>query len=223
MARALTARGRHRATPPAPRDDATRARILTAAAHEFAARGFAGARVQAIARAARVNVALLYYYFGNKQGVYAGVLDWLVSPIAGIVSEELRAPVPPEEALAGALAAHARLIGEHPELRQILLREMLESSGDRLAPVLARLAQGPLARLVRLIADGQRQGRFRSDLDPRLTAITLVAPNVYFHLAAPLVAHVLERAHGPPTAAEREAFVANSVRFALAALAPAAG
>ena len=49
-------------------------RILAAAAVEFAARGFAGARVDRIARRARVNKAMLYYHFHSKQGLYRTLL-----------------------------------------------------------------------------------------------------------------------------------------------------
>src|SRR5215831_2309840 len=49
-------------------------RILAAAAAEFAARGYAGARVDRIARRARVNKAMLYYHFGSKQTIYRTLL-----------------------------------------------------------------------------------------------------------------------------------------------------
>jgi len=48
------------------RPEETRASILEAATREFAQEGVAGARTDAIARAARVNKALLYYYFEDK-------------------------------------------------------------------------------------------------------------------------------------------------------------
>ena len=49
-------------------------RILAAAADEFAERGFAGARVDRIARRARVNKAMLYYHFRSKQELYRTLL-----------------------------------------------------------------------------------------------------------------------------------------------------
>ena len=52
----------------------TREKILVAALAEFSARGFAGARVDAIARRARVNKRMLYYCFGAKQDLYREIL-----------------------------------------------------------------------------------------------------------------------------------------------------
>ncbi len=52
----------------------TRERILSAALQEFAANGFAGARVDAIARRAAINKRMLYHYFGNKKHLFREVL-----------------------------------------------------------------------------------------------------------------------------------------------------
>jgi TetR/AcrR family transcriptional regulator len=49
-------------------------RILAAALKEFSSRGFAGARVDAIARRAAINKRMLYHYFGNKEGLFRAVL-----------------------------------------------------------------------------------------------------------------------------------------------------
>lgn len=59
----------------APRNpERSRARILAAALKEFAAKGFAGARVDAIARRANINKRMLYHYFGDKEELFKAVL-----------------------------------------------------------------------------------------------------------------------------------------------------
>jgi TetR/AcrR family transcriptional regulator len=52
----------------------TRQRIIDAALHEFAAKGYAGARVREIAGRAGVNTQLISYYFGGKEGLYNEIL-----------------------------------------------------------------------------------------------------------------------------------------------------
>ncbi|MEA2176944.1 MAG: TetR/AcrR family transcriptional regulator [Solirubrobacteraceae bacterium] len=66
-------------------DSGRRERLLEMATREFAAKGLAGARVDAIARAARSNKQLVYYYFGNKIGLY----NEIVGRIGPAVHEEL--------------------------------------------------------------------------------------------------------------------------------------
>jgi AcrR family transcriptional regulator len=59
-----------------PRDArATSELILTAATSEFARHGYAGARIDRIADAAGANKRLIYVYFGDKDRLYAAVLD----------------------------------------------------------------------------------------------------------------------------------------------------
>lgn len=52
----------------------TRRRILAAALHEFSLHGFAGARVDTIARRAGTNKRMLYHYFEDKDGLFCAVL-----------------------------------------------------------------------------------------------------------------------------------------------------
>src|SRR6185295_4998721 len=59
---------------------ATKARLLDAGEREFAARGFAGARLREIAVAAGVQPALIHHYFTDKQGLYRAVLDRALLP-----------------------------------------------------------------------------------------------------------------------------------------------
>jgi TetR/AcrR family transcriptional regulator len=68
-------RGR-RAANGARRDpDATKAKILAAAWHEFAQKGFAGARVDAIATRSGANKRMIYHYYGDKEGLFVAVLE----------------------------------------------------------------------------------------------------------------------------------------------------
>jgi len=69
---AKTAKPGGRATERNP--ERTQTRILSAALQEFAAHGFAGARVDAIARRAAINKRMLYHYFGDKEGLFRAVL-----------------------------------------------------------------------------------------------------------------------------------------------------
>src|SRR5580704_4735554 len=59
---------------------ATKLRILDAGEREFAARGFAGARLREIAESAGVQPALIHHYFTDKQGLYRAVLDRALLP-----------------------------------------------------------------------------------------------------------------------------------------------
>ncbi|HEY7295911.1 MAG TPA: TetR/AcrR family transcriptional regulator [Dehalococcoidia bacterium] len=61
---------------------ATRERLLVAAEAQFAAHGLAGSRVDEIARAAGVNVQLIYRYFGDKAGLHRAAFDRTLGRLA---------------------------------------------------------------------------------------------------------------------------------------------
>src|SRR5882762_1463249 len=63
----------------------TRERIMAAAQKEFAAKGFAGARTDAIARRARINERMIFYCFDSKEGLYRAVLKQKLCARAGII------------------------------------------------------------------------------------------------------------------------------------------
>jgi AcrR family transcriptional regulator len=63
-------------TPPAPETKATRTRrrILAAAAHEFAERGYAGTSLRQVAAGAGLQLGSLYFHFESKDDLIAEVL-----------------------------------------------------------------------------------------------------------------------------------------------------
>src|SRR3954467_6917567 len=97
--------------------------ILAAAAAEFAARGFAGARVDHIAHRAKVNKAMLYYHFTSKQQLYRTLLRRLFTGAAERLQAIADGPGTPARKIDLALGAIAEFIGEHSFFPSIMLRE----------------------------------------------------------------------------------------------------
>ncbi|MFI2739559.1 TetR family transcriptional regulator [Streptomyces sp. NPDC018711] len=106
--------------------NATKERVLAAAAAEFAQHGVAGARVDRIAAQARANKRAIYDYFGDKNKLFAAVLERLMADLAQAVppgNEDL-----PE--YAERLFDYHRT---HPEALRLLMWEALEL-GDQPVP-----------------------------------------------------------------------------------------
>ncbi|MFC5753520.1 TetR family transcriptional regulator [Actinomadura rugatobispora] len=98
----------------------TREAILAAARDLFAEKGYDGASLRAIARAADVDPALVHHFFGNKEGVFVQAMQF---------------PVDPEKLVPRILGAPRDRLGE------TMVRTFLEIWGDeeRRAPILAML------------------------------------------------------------------------------------
>ena len=106
------------------RPEESRAAILHAAAREFAEQGIAGARTDAIARAAKVNKALLYYYFQDKETLYGAVLDDAFSGMRTNVFQVLDSDLPAREKVMAYVGAYFDFIASnqiYPKLMHCLL------------------------------------------------------------------------------------------------------
>lgn len=102
--------------------EATRRRLLEAGARQFAAHGFAGARVDAVARDAGVNKERVYRYFGDKQQFFAAVLSReLEGLLDGIVFDGSGA-----DAVGTSAGRLFDRFVAHPELPRLLAWESLE-------------------------------------------------------------------------------------------------
>jgi TetR/AcrR family transcriptional regulator len=169
-----------------PRDStATRTTILKAAERIFAEAGMAGARTDAIAAAAGVNKAMLYYYFRSKDGLYRAVLEANVEEFRRRAEKVLSGGGTAGRLLLEYVSHHFDFIGARPYYPRLLQR--LVMAGDRGVVKIVKDHFRPLARRLReLIECGKRSGELRP-LDARHAIISLVALTVFYFSAAPLV------------------------------------
>src|SRR5437868_15086074 len=112
------------------RPEQSRAAILQAAVREFARAGVAGARTDAIARSARVNKALLYYYFRDKEALYGAVLDEVFSGVRAAIHGALSQDLPPRRKLESYIRAHFDYIASHPPYHRLVHAEFLRAGRD---------------------------------------------------------------------------------------------
>src|SRR3954468_11177466 len=165
----------------------TRAAILNAALEEFAHEGVTGARTDEIARRAGVNKALLYYYFKDKEGLYAAALDQVFSGLHERVATVLeRADLPPRERLLLYAQTHFDYIASAPVYPRLVQREFMRSTGRGLTPTASRImerhARPIYDRLEKLVSEGVRAGDFRL-LDPMQTVTSMIGIIVFYFIS----------------------------------------
>src|SRR5947209_4603487 len=127
MARLLHSRPVPRRMGSRGQPEESRAAILQAAAQEFAEHGIAGARTDAIAREARVNKALLYYYFKDKETLYGAVLDDAFSGLKSTVFHVLDSDLPPREKIMAYAGAYFDFIAKNQLYPRLMQREMMRA------------------------------------------------------------------------------------------------
>jgi len=200
--------------------------ILDAAEALFARQGFGPTTIKQIGRAASQNPALLYYYFTGKDGLYSAVLQRLVGAMLTRGGAVLDAAGTPPDAIRALVAAQMEFVLTHPNAPRLLVRELIDHDARRAEAMLIEVAAGLFQRLCRLIEQGQREGQFRPDVEPRFAAVSTIAQVVYFIVARPAITLFFAAGAGGgrelPAGVIRE-FGRHAGDFAVAALSARAG
>ncbi len=164
----LTAQPSEVAAGPAVRDaERTRSEILDVATHEFADKGYAGARVDEIAAKTRTTKRMIYYYFGGKEQLYIAALE---RAYAGIRTLERQVDVEHLDP-AEAIRQLAGLTFDHHEanpdfIRLVSIENIHRAQHLMRSAILPGLAAPALEVLTRILDRGRADGRFRADVDP---------------------------------------------------------
>ena len=142
----------------------TSGRILSAALKEFAAKGFAGARVDVIARRASINKRMLYHYFGNKEHLFREVLRLKMAERQAW-AENLSGD--PAETLSFWFEAACK----DPDWIRLFEWEALQGDGKKVIDEKQRRAA--TARGLERIRQRQARGQISAELDPRHVMLTM--------------------------------------------------
>src|SRR2546421_7724695 len=159
----------------------SRERILEAAFNEFAAKGFAGARVDSIARDASINKRMLYHYFGDKEGLFRQVLR---NKMAQRRAWNLATPDDPMSSL----PYWFDLACKDKNWVRLLEWEALQFTGRKLIDERRRLKSA--ADAVQRIARRQKSGHLTTDMDAGAMLLGMIALS-WFPLAFPQLTRLI--------------------------------
>lgn len=154
--------------------------ILQAAAIEFAEKGYGGARVDVIAKAAGVNKATLYYQIGGKEVLYHAVLEQCMGRLDETLSASVEAAEDAQEKVHAFILAFADHNGYMRYVAPIALREV--ASGGAHLPDSALAHMGHVVGLLEAtIAQGVDEGVFR-EANPMMVHMMIVG-SLFFYAA----------------------------------------
>jgi len=195
----------------------SRAAILKAAVSEFADHGVAGARTDAIAQAAHVNKALLYYYFKDKDALYEAVLDHVFSGLRARVVPVLESPLPPRQKMLEYLGTYFDYIAANPRFPRVVQAEWMRSgAGSARMQRVAKEYFAPIyGKLIAVLKEGVEAGEFRA-VNPMDFLPSIAAIIVFYFSAAPLMKTLMKvDPLSPERIRERRAFVLDFISAAL--------
>jgi TetR/AcrR family transcriptional regulator, upper aerobic nicotinate degradation pathway regulator len=163
--------------------DGTQQRILEAAVREFSDHGYAGARIERIAKRADTGDRMLYYYFGNKEQLFRTVLEHTYESLVSAQQALHLKELDPLSGLKQLIAFTWNYYIDHPELIRLFNNENLHFGRHvKQSAKIKKLAMPVINILRELTQRGAKAGVFRNNVDPVRLYITMASLG-YFYLS----------------------------------------
>lgn len=172
----------------------TQERILDAAEGEFAARGFAGARLREIAVGAQVQPALIHHYFADKHGLYEAVVNRAVDQMSTASWRVLETKRDLMGIVGGFVDVMVDFSAAHQNLLAIMRSEVLSGAGTLVAIVRDR-TQALLQAVVEITKELQKKGELRADVEPSEMVRAGLSLILYPAVDAPVLSILLPEEH----------------------------
>lgn len=145
----------------------TRQNILDIASEEFALNGLSGARVDEIASRTRSSKRMIYYYFGDKEGLYLSALENAYRRVREGEAKLNIDGLPPIEALARLVEFTFDHHHQHEEfIRMVMIENIHHAQYLGRSKAIRDLNVTAIDKIGRIYARGVEEGVFRKGLDP---------------------------------------------------------
>ena len=190
--------------------------ILAVATREFAEKGLAGARIDAIAQAMRTSKRMIYYYFGSKEALYLAVLEEAYRRIRAIEMQAHLDDLAPEDALRTLVGHTVAYQWEHPEFVRLVQGENIQRAQYlSQSKVIRKLNAAAIDGLRSVIERGQKAKLFRAGIDPVDLHMSISALSVFNVANRHTFGLIFQRDLDSPGAliARRDSIVEMIVRF----------
>jgi AcrR family transcriptional regulator len=148
---------------------ATRAKLLAAAAHEFGRVGLERANVDAISLAAGYAKGTIYNYFPSKEELFLAVVEEAsTQAAAGSAPPE----APARDSLQATLAGFCAWARRHDAFARVLVRECLMGTPG-LYPRVIRAEAPLIGEIEAILREGVSRGELRGDVPAALLALAI--------------------------------------------------
>lgn len=149
----------------------TKERIMKIATDIFAHKGYTATSTREITRKAGVNLSMISYYFGSKEGLFKAIIEESFKPILAFIEEKNKK----SESALQCLEDYFKFIQHHAQdkCRSLFLAKLISS------PFFEFVAQNYSSKIFSFVKDtlekGIAQGIFREDLNAQYVCISLLS------------------------------------------------
>lgn len=169
----------------------TRDRLIAAARHLFADRGFTSASVRAITGEAKANLGAITYHFGSKEGLRDAVIDQLFGRMADRVTAAAASSGTPRARVAGIVHGIFEFFTENPDAPRLIIHLLGSGLATAAVPPAAVVThqRRTLQAISGVVEAGIAAGDFRA-VEPLMVAFTIISQSVWFAIVRRQVAAI---------------------------------
>lgn len=170
-------------------DVGTRASILAAARRLFARKGFDGTSVRDVAKSARVNNAMIYYFFKDKLELYRAVLSDSFATLDRIWEHEVfKSEAPVRRKMQKYVEEFIRFQHSNEELRRIIAAEFA-SCGKNMRWIGDKYFSNNYNRLAHILKEGMASGELVK-INPATAVASLIGMIIHPFILKPVAEYV---------------------------------
>lgn len=165
--------------------------ILDVAERIFSEKGFDGASTRLISSEAGVNMAMLNYYFGSKEGLFLAIFERKIADFQNIMQNLGNdSSMNSWDKIQTYIEMYGEKVVKNNCFQKLLYREMGMSRGSDLSAKLRDMLMKNVAELDKILREGIANGEFKKDIDIPMVVATLFGTKSYI-LNTPLISSAL--------------------------------
>jgi AcrR family transcriptional regulator len=167
-------------------------KILLVAEKLFGEKGFDGTSIRNIAQEAKINIAMVSYYFGSKEKMLESLILHRIEDIKMQVENLYRENISPEEKINRFVELYIQTINKHKCFYQILLFEQSSKKREIDFKSFSEVKKANLEIFKKIISEGQEKGVFKQNVNVALIPSTIIGTLVHFRMSRPHYELVLD-------------------------------
>lgn len=165
--------------------------ILQVAERLFAEKGFDGTSIRNISKEAKINIAMVSYYFGSKEKLLERLILFRTSDLKMQLENLFKENLAPIEKMDRFIELYIAKIDRNRDMYQILHFELSSKKRAMDLKAFTDIKKGNLLSLTKIIEEGQAQNIFKKNITIPLLTPTILGTYFHFHSNKPFFKDVL--------------------------------
>ena len=166
--------------------------ILQIAEKLFTEHGFDGTSIRHIAKDAKINIAMISYYFGSKEKLLEALIITRISDLRLEIENLFKEELSPFEKIDKLIELYISRLNKNRGMYQILHFEISTKKRDINCEAFNEVKKHNLLALTNIIEEGQTKGLFKKDINVALITPTIMGTYFHFHMNKPFYQDLLE-------------------------------